>query len=187
MFQDDFESGNLSAWTTSAGLSVQSVTVHAGRLAAEGTTTNGATYAKKTLPSTYNDAYARIYFNLKSAASQVNLLRFRTAADGSIAFLGITTAGKLQLRNDAGAVTVNSATGVAVGSGWHVLEFHARINGTAGATEVWLDGVKVADLSITTNLGTTPIGRLQIGEVMTARTYDVVFDDVVVDVRSIGP
>ena len=160
-------SGNFSAWTTVAGLSLQSGAgvPHSGGFAAEGNTTNGATYAKKTLPSTYSDAYARIYFNLKSAAAQVNLLRFRTAADGSIAYLGITTAGKLQLKNDAGAASpVTSASGVATGSGWHALEFHALL-GASGATEVWLDGVKLADLSITTNLGTTAIGKLQIGEV----------------------
>jgi hypothetical protein len=31
------------------------------------------------------------------------------------------------------------------------------------------------------SLGSTPIGRLQIGEVNTGRTYDVLFDDVVFD------
>jgi hypothetical protein len=187
VFQDGFESGNLSAWTTYSGLTMQGGVVHTGNFAAEGNTTNGATYAKKVLASTYTDAYARTYFNLVSFASQVNLLRFRTSTDGSIAYLGVSTTGKLLLRNDAGAVTVNSATGVSAGSGWHALEFHAVINGAASTTEVWLDGVKVNDLSVTTNLGSTAIGRVQIGEVNTGRTYDVVFDDVVFSTGPIGP
>ena len=50
--------------------------MHSGGFAVEGNTTNGATYAKKTVTAT-RDAYARVWFNLKSEASQVNLLRMR--------------------------------------------------------------------------------------------------------------
>ena len=73
IFSDGFESGNLSAWTTSGGLTVQSALVHSGSFAAQGNTTNGATYAKKLLPTTYSNGYARIYFNLVSYSSQVEI------------------------------------------------------------------------------------------------------------------
>ena len=159
--------------------------VHDGTYAAQANTTNGNTYAKKILPATYADGYARIYFNLVSYASQVNLLRDRTSTDTSIGYLFVNTSGKLGLRNDIAATTITSVT--SVGSGWHALEFHLVINGASSTTEVWLDGVKVNDLSVTTDLGSNLIGRLQIGEVMTARTYNVVFDNVVFDVRPIGP
>jgi hypothetical protein len=184
IFSDGFESGNLAAWSTMGGLTVQTGTVHSGTYAAQGNTTNGATYAKKFLPSTYSNAYGRVYFNLLSYSSQVGLLRFRTATDGSIAYLYVDTTGKLNLRNDASAQTYISST--VVGSGWHSLEFHATI-GTSGATEVWLDGVLVNAFSLTPNLGTTPIGRLQIGEVQSGRTYNVVFDDAVFNTQPIGP
>ena len=186
IFQDGFESG-MTAWTSSAGLVVQNVVVHSGANAAQGNTTTGATYAKKTLATTYSDAYARIYFNLISYTSQVNLLRLRTAADGSLVYLFISTTGRLSLRNDVGLVTFTSTTSVTSGSGWHALELHCVINGTSSSTEVWLDNVKITDLSVTTDIGTTPIGRLQIGEVQTARTYNVVFDDVVFNTVRIGP
>ena len=163
---------------------MQSAMVHSGTYAAQGNTTNGNTYAKKTLPTNYTDGYGRIYFNLASYSSQVNLLRYRTSADVSIAYLFVNTSGKLGLRNDTAATTITSAT--SVGSGWHALEFHVVINGASSTTEVWLDGIKVNDLSITTNLGTTAIGRLQIGEVMTGRTYNVIFDDVIFDTQQIG-
>ena len=62
VFQDGFESGNLSAWTTNGGLTVQTATVHAGSFAAQANTTNGTTYAKKVLPATYSNGYGRVLF-----------------------------------------------------------------------------------------------------------------------------
>ena len=174
----------MSSWTTNAGLTVQTTLVHSGTYAAQGNTTNGATYAKKTLATSYSEGYARIYFNLVSYSSQVNLLRYRTSTDASISYLFVSTTGKLSLRNDVSATTLTSAT--SVGSGWHALEFHVLINGASSTTEVWLDGTRIDDLSITTNLGTTSIGRLQIGEVMSGRTYNVIFDDVIFDTQQIG-
>lgn len=186
VFADGFESGSLSAWSSSAGLTVQGSLVHAGSFGARATTTDGNTYAKKTLPSTYTDVWSRAFVNLVSTSSQVNLLRFRTAADGSIAYVFVNAAGALGLRNDAGSVTITSSTTLAPGSGWHAVELHTVINGTASAVEVWLDGVRVDALSTTTNLGTTPVGRVQIGEVQSGRTYDVAFDDVAVATQRVG-
>jgi hypothetical protein len=186
LFSDGFESGNLSAWTTSGGFTVQSATVHSGGFAAEGNTTAGATYAKKVLPSTYTDGYSRVFFNVKSASSQVNVLRHRTAADGSLAYVFVTASGQLGVRNDVGATTVTSA--LVVPPGWHEIELHTVINGTSSVIEVWLDGARVDALSTTTaNLGTTAMGKMQIGEVAAGRTYDVVFDDAAFGTSRVGP
>lgn len=187
VFSDDFETGNLSRWTSSGGLVPESSLVHAGSFAVRGDTTTGRTYAKKTLPATYTDGYARIYFYLASGyASQVNLLRFRAAADASLGYLYVTTTGKLALRNDAGAVTKLSTASVATDA-WHALELHVTIAGTAGSSEVWLDGTKLSDLSLTgQNWGSNPIAAFQIGEVQTGRTYDVTFDDVAFGTGRIG-
>ncbi len=187
IFSDGFETGNMSKWTSSGGLTLESTQTHTGTWAAQGNTTNGATYAKKTLSTTYTDGYFRIYFYLAPGyTSQVNVLRYRTAADGSLGYLFVTTAGKLALRNDVGAVTTTSATSVASGA-WHALELHLTTNGSASSTEVWLDDTRVTDLSLTgQNWGTTPIGRIQIGEVQTGRTYNVTFDDVAFDPARVG-
>jgi tartrate-resistant acid phosphatase type 5 len=184
IFSDGFESGDMSQWTTTRGLTVQAAITHGGRYAAQGNTTNGDTYAKKTLPATYTDAYARIYFNLVSYSSQVNLLRFRTAGDTSLAYLFVSTAGNLGLRNDVSGITLTS--GVQVSSGWHALEFHTVVNGATSQTEVWLDGVAVNELTTATDLGSQPVGRLQIGEVNTGRTYNVVIDDVAFAQQRLG-
>ena len=139
------------------------------------------------MPSTYTDGYARIWFNLQSTSSQVNLLRYRTAGDASLAYVFVSATGQLALRNDVTATTITSPTSVSPGSGWHELELHVLVNGTSSRTDVWLDGVHIDSLSISTDLGTTPIGRLQIGEVQSGRTYNVLFDDVAFDTKRVGP
>jgi hypothetical protein len=185
VFSDGFESGNLSAWTSSGGLTVQGTTLHSGAFAAQGNTTNGATYAKKTLPSTYNDAFARVWFNRLSGPDQVNLLRFRTSAGTSLGYLYLSTTGQLGFRNDTAATSTLSAT--IPDAGWHSLELHVTVNGTASTVQVWLDGAVIGDLGSTSaNLGTVAVGQLQIGEVQTGRTYNVAFDDAAFGTTRLG-
>jgi hypothetical protein len=112
-------------------------------------------------------------------------LRYRTAGDASLSYLFVSAAGQLGLRNDVAGTTLNSAT--SINGGWHSLEFHALINGGASRTDVWLDGSLVSALSGSTNLGSSPIGRLQVGEVQRGRPYHFVFDDVIFDTRRSGP
>jgi chitodextrinase len=182
LFADGFESGDLSAWTSKGGLTVEKADVRSGTYAAEGSTTAGATYAKKTLPDVYGDGYARVAFLVKSQPSQVNLLRFRTAAGGSLGYAYVSTAGRLGFHDDVTGGDVLSA--VVPGPGWHVLEL--RLDVTDGAVAVWLDGVAVAALTGPMNLGTAPTGAFQIGETTVGRTYDVVFDDAAFSTSRIG-
>jgi hypothetical protein len=186
VFFDSFESGNLSAWTSNSGLTVQGTLTHHGSFAARATTSNGSTYAKKMLPTTYADAWSRVYVNLLSTSSQVNLLRHRTDSDGSIAYVFVTAAGLLGLRNDVGSTTITSSTVLAPGSGWHAVELHTVVSGSASTVEVWLDGVRIDALSTSTDLGNAPVGRFQIGEVQSGRTYDVAFDEAAFGTRRIG-
>ena len=185
LFSDGFESGDLSAWTSSTGMTVQSTLTHAGSFAAQAVTTNGTTYAKKTLAANAADAYSRVWFDLQSTSSQVNLLRHRTAADGSIAYLFVSASGQLGLRNDVRATTTTSSVFVTPGSGWHELELHTLINGPSSKVDAWLDGTHIDALSFTTDLGTTPVGRLQIGDVQSGRTYDVTYDDASIGIEEL--
>ncbi len=188
IYSDGFESGTLSAWTSWSGLTVESAITHTGSFAAQANTTTGATYAKKTLPSTYTDAYSRVFVNLQSASSQVNLLRHRTAADASLAYVFVTASGQLGVRNDVAGTTTTSSAAILPGSGWHEVELHTIVNGTSSTIEVWLDGVRVDALSTTSaNLGTTAVGKMQIGEVQSGRTYNVVFDDAAFGTQRVGP
>jgi len=104
-------------------------------------------------------------------------MKFRTAANGSIGGLSISSTGKLSYRNDVTGVTTTSATVVTRGV-WQTLEVHLHIADTASQIETWYNGVKVSDLSKTDSLGTNPIGILQLGENTALLTYDVALDDI---------
>ena len=186
VFADGFETGDLSAWTTKGGpLAVEGVTVHGGTHAAEANTTAVGGYAKKTLPSTYVDGYARVWFDVVAQTGQVNLLRLREAGDASIGYAYIGTTGQLGYHNDATGTNTLSAT--IPTPGWHALELHILTGGAGGAVELWLDGVRIDDLSGPVTTGANAIGKIQIGETQTSsQTYDVAFDDVAFGTARLG-
>jgi hypothetical protein len=79
-----------------------------------------------------------------------------------------------------GFVTTNSTTRAPLGS-WHRFVLHAAIAGTSSRVDAAMDGTPVPGLTLTgQNLGTSSIGRLQLGETASDRTYDIAFDDVAV-------
>jgi chitodextrinase len=185
VFSDGFETGDLSLWTTTSALVAQGASVHSGSFAAQGTTSGSAAYGKRTLPSSYPDAYARVCFLVSSQASQVTLLRLRDTPTGSGAYVYLTSAGHVALRSDAlAAGTVSAAS---PGAGWHCLELHVAVSGASSVAEVWLDGAPIPDLSSTVDLGAVAaIGVLQIGDTASG-TWDVVFDDAAFGTSRLGP
>jgi hypothetical protein len=186
IFSDGFESGTFNNWNSHSGLSVETGAVHTGTYAVEGNTSTGATYAKKTLPGTYPDAYARIWFDVVAQPSQVNLLRLRDASGQSLGYVYIETTGQLGYHNDA--LGTNTLSDLAPSPGWHVLELHLSVDPAAGVVQIWLDNSPVSDLSSQgINTGSTPVAALQIGEVQTGLTYDVAFDDVAFGTSRLGP
>ena len=190
VFADGFESGTLAAWGSKAGLVVQGTTVHGGTHAVEGSTQNGGTYAKVTLPGgPYADAYSRVWFDVLAQPDQVNLLRLRTAAGASIGYVYVETTGQLGFHDDAAGT--NTLSSVVPAPGWHALELHVAVGanpGDLGTVELWLDNVRVTDLTSTSvDIGSTPVGGLQVGEVQSGLTYDVAFDDVAFGTARLGP
>lgn len=183
LFTDGFESGTLSGWTVTGGVTIDG-TAHAGSWGVRATAANGVAWAYHGLGASVPEVYVRTWFRAASLASTATLLRVRTATGTSLYSVGLTKSGKLTTSSNTTGTTVNSTTGVATGS-WHQVQIHAR-TGTAGQVDVWLDGVPVLDLSRTLSLGTAPIGRLQIGENATGRTFDVAFDDVTADTAFIS-
>jgi chitodextrinase len=185
IFSDGFESGTLLGWNGSSGMSVQQQIVFNGTRAARATTTGTpAAYAYKNLSPTVSEVYYDGRFNLISQGGGTNasLVRFRTAAVGSILTILRRTNGRLAYFNEVTGVTT---TGPAVSEGsWHELEVHVLINGANSLIEVWLDGTIVSALSTTDSLGTTPIGRIYIGDPSTGRTFDFAFDNQVISTSS---
>jgi hypothetical protein len=179
IFSDGFESGNLSGWTSaSSGMAVQGVEVRSGARAARATGSGATTaYARKTLASSSTALYYRAWFKVLSQGGTVDLLKLQTSAGGSVITLLVSSAGSLMVDNDGQGTNVWSPVVVSKGV-WHQAQLHVTINGSASQVEVWLDGTRISQLSVTQSLGSTPIGRLVLGNIPASRAYDIAFDDV---------
>ncbi|MDQ3879892.1 MAG: DNRLRE domain-containing protein [Chloroflexota bacterium] len=180
LFSDGFESRDLSAWTSALGLTVQDVVVGTGNWAGRATSTGAGASAYRQLAAPEPQLVAKVRFYVVSqGANSATLVKLRTGTGTSVIAIYRSSTGTLNLRNDASAITTSSGTVVTAGA-WHTLEFRARVDAAAGQTEVWLDGTRIPQLTLTQSLGTAPFGRVQIGETTTGRTYDIAFDDVTV-------
>jgi fibronectin type 3 domain-containing protein len=176
LFSDGFETGNTSKWTATSGMAVQQQVVAGGTWAARATSSSAAAYVYKTLATTQDDLYVDLKFNvISSGNNNVSLMRLRTSAAGAILTMYRRADGSLYYVDE---VSGASALGGQVTTGsWHELQVHSTIS--TGRLQVWLDGVPVTAMSRTDNLGTTPVGRVYVGEPATGRVFDVAYDNVV--------
>jgi hypothetical protein len=181
LFSDGFESGNLSAWTTVTNLAVQQQDVYSGAFGARATSSgSAASYASKSLTTSQSDLYYNLRFKILSQGStSVYLQRFRTSSNGAIAGVLVSSTGKLAYHNDvASPATTTTSTLVVTKNVWHQLETHLKINGALSQVEVWYDGARITALSRTDNFGTSPIGRIHVGDLQSTDVYNVAFDEV---------
>ncbi|MCX7624163.1 MAG: metallophosphoesterase [Thermomicrobium sp.] len=184
LFSDDFESGTLRAWSTVSGLTLTTEQPYSGTYAARALSTSGtAAYAIATLPSSSGELYVRVRFFVASQGNNtVYLLKLRTASNASLGGVFVSSTGKLGFRNDIAGQSTTTTTTVTTGT-WQTLLLHVVV-GTNGTVELVYNGSTIA--TITGNLGTEPIGRFQLGENSTGRTFDVRFDEVTVDPQPIA-
>jgi hypothetical protein len=152
--------------------------VYAGNYAARGISNSLSTVAFKLLSNPQDELYYRIRFKIISQAQTMNLMKFRTKDPGygkSILGVYVSNTGYLGIRNDTLPLTTPSSVQVTKGV-WHELQVRLLINGSAGQTEVWLDGNRINALSKTESFGTDQIGRLQLGEKDAGVNFDVAYD-----------
>ena len=188
VFNDDFETGDLSRWTSPTGLTVEQATGFSGSptlVARANTATADPSYARQTISDTQADLFAsmRVKIVSQDRASTVSLLKFRTASDDSILTLAVDGSGRLGVHNDVMGAGRTSSQTVSLGE-WHEIQAHIRVdtaNPAAGMLEIWYDGRLLADLSMAQDFGTSPVGRFQLGEHAPGQIYDFVFDDIVLD------
>jgi hypothetical protein len=175
MFSDDFTSGNFSNWTSNTRLTIDNTLGSPGTPSARAQVTNQSATAYRTLNATTMSACTSMNVN-RTTGGPVDVFRLRTAANGAIIKLVILANGNLQLRSDFASTTFNS--NVALGTGWHNVE----LCGTVGSNTTWSlyrDGVRIVN-AWQADTGTTPIGRLQIGDTV-AKTFTLNFDHIVMD------
>jgi len=175
IFSDGFESGNLSQWTAARGIAAQQQVSYAGSWSARATATGAPAYAYESLSPTQPELYYDGRFDVVSQSTNASLVRFRTSSVGAILTILRRSDGRLAYYNEVTGVTTVGPT-VSTGS-WHELEVHVLVNGGSSLVEVWLDGNKLTTLSKTDSLGTTPVGRVYIGDPAGGRTFDSVFDN----------
>jgi acid phosphatase type 7 len=178
IFEDGFESGNVSRWTAAAGLVAQQLQVFTGSYAGRATSAGTAAYAYRSLSPSLGDLYYDGRFKVLSQGTTFSLVRFRTAAAGAILTIMRRTDGRLAYFNEVTGVTTLGP--VATLGSWHELEVHVVVNGTSSAIEAWLDGARISAFSKADSLGTTPVGRIYIGDPASARAFDVAFDEQII-------
>jgi hypothetical protein len=180
LFYDDFENGNLLAWSLTNNLIPQHEEVHSGAFAIRATN-NGLipTYAVKALNHTQYDLYYSLWFNVisKDISTSAYLQHFRTTRNNSILGVFISSTGRLGYRNDITGLS-NTFGPTVTYKIWHQLETHIQINGTASQVEIWLDGQKIDSLSQIESLSNVGVGRIQLGDNKSSDVYDIAFDDV---------
>jgi hypothetical protein len=174
IFTDDFSNG-FANWTSVTRMTVDSTTGSPAAPSARVQVSGQSAFATKTLPATYSTLCMSLNVNETQLGANV-LLRMRTAADGPVSRVALDANGVLRVRSDVSGVL--SPPTVALGTGWHAIELCGTV-GTAGTWDLYRDGVKVLDQWVA-NTGTTPIGRVGIGDTA-VKTWTANLDQVVVD------
>lgn len=180
-FQDGFESGDFSRWSTAQGIVVQTKDVADGSfsaLAAGGGEAVGH-YARVGLAAPQGDLYYQLRFKFAQLPGTTVDVAQVINANGQVAVaITVASSGRLGIRSDLdtrGGAT--SSTRIKAGV-WYELQVRVTIAGTSGASEVWLDGGKIGTLSRTLRLGTALLSQIQIGTTAKGLTFAVLFDDV---------
>jgi hypothetical protein len=186
-FAEGFEHGDLRRWVAVDGLEVQRQEVldgaHAARARSDG---SRRAYARTRLSWPRHHLYARLRFKvLQLGAQPVSLLRLLTDGTAPVIDLAVDANGSL-IAVTGPAAARKSQTRVGLRA-WHELRLRVRVaagDGT-GEIDVWLDGERLAMLSGPAVLGKEPIVLLQLGDDGRGRIFDVVYDDLLVDVARI--
>jgi hypothetical protein len=183
IFSDSFASGNFSNWTSVTRLTIDNGSGGVAPPSARAAVNAQIAFAYKNLPSTLSAICMSTKVNVPSLdPSATTLLRLRTSANGPIVRVFANPSGILYVRSDASSTQIWS--GVALGTGWHSLKLCGTV-GISGTWNLYRDAVKIVN-GWTANTGTTPVGRVDIGNAQTF-TATVNFDDVVIDpARELG-
>jgi hypothetical protein len=180
VFSDNFSAG-FTNWSGSTALTLDGSQGGIAPPSARAQVTNAPAWAFRSLGTTLPSACMSMNVNVASRGSSFTaLMRLRTAANGNIVRVFMNNAGVLWIKSDVSGAQRSSATNI--GTGWHQIELCGTV-GAAGTWSLYRDGIQIVN-AWAANTGTTPVGRIEIGDTL-ARTFTANFDDVVVD-RSPG-
>jgi hypothetical protein len=176
-WSDGFDSANFSAWTSVTRMTIDGGTGGTAPPSAFASPVGRSAVASKTLGTDFPSICLSASVNVTNrGTAALDLLRLRTAGNGNIGRVLLSANGILQVKSDVSGTVKGS--GSSLSAGWHSIEVCMTV-GTAGSWDLYLDGTQVVTGWVA-NTGTTPVGRIQIGD-SAAKTFTVNFDDVVVD------
>lgn len=176
IFADDFSSGTLANWSNVTRFSIDGSTGAPAPPSARASVSGQTASMVRVLGSSHTTICISVRVNVASRTGSMALWRLRTAGDGPIVRVFVNDAGVLAIRSDVSGVT--RASGVALGSGWHVVELCGTV-GSAGSWDLYRDGVRIVSGWVA-NTNSTPVGRLTLGNT-TAGTWTANVDDIRVD------
>ena len=179
IFSDTFASASFAAWTGTTNMTIDPGTGRAAPPSAKAQAVSSQAFAYELLPTTLDTVCMSANVNATSPGTGLPvLLRLRTAANGPIARVYLSSTGILSIRSDVSGVQKSS--GVALGTGWHGIQLCGTV-GASGSWDLYRDGTEIVTGWVA-NTGTTPVGRVEIGD-NGVKTYTINFDDVSV----VGP
>ena len=183
IFSDDFSSGTFAKWSGTTNMAIDTTSGQAAPPSAQARAVSSRAYAYEQLPTARSTICVGVNVNtLPAGTSTLVLIRLRTAANGAVARTFLSSTGVLSLRSDVSAAQRSS--GVSLGTGWHRIEFCGTV-GTAGTWSLYRDGVAIVT-DWTANTGTTPVGRVEIGDTG-VKTFTINFDDVAITAPGAEP
>ncbi|MEA2512808.1 MAG: large repetitive protein [Thermomicrobiales bacterium] len=181
LFSDGFERGDFSRWNVVKGLAVDQQDVASGSFAARANSAGEVAFARDTLDPPESSLSYRVRFKiLDQGKNPVTLLRFRAHGE-SVLGVFVTQDNRLSYFDDVTRTSNTSRTKVTLRE-WHEVDARILVDGPRSRVEIWLDGEVVADLNTIEDLGTAPVDEIQMGDSAPKRRYDVLFDEVLVDV-----
>jgi hypothetical protein len=176
VFADDFAAG-LAGWASVTRISLDAGSGSASAPSVRGTPTAQSAFAFASLSTTLTTVCASANVNVANQGGvALDLIRLRTATGGPIVKANLDAAGRLIVRSEVSATQRSS--GVVLPAGWNNVELCGTV-GASGAWDLYLNGTKIVNAWVA-NTGTTPVGRVQVGDTA-AKTWVANWDDVVVD------
>ena len=177
VFSDHFDAG-LGSWTQISGIAIDAGDGDAAPPSARADAAGTKAVMYHDLGSNHQTLCLSENVKLSSiGANSVVLMRLRTAANGAIGRVYVSSSRVIWLRSDVSGVQLSSGVALPLGT-WSNLEICGTI-GTAGSWQLYLDGTSILG-PWTSDSGTTQIGRVQIGD-DAVKTFSLNVDDIVAD------
>jgi hypothetical protein len=134
-------------------------------------------FARTQLLGAPPEVYARLRFRvLTQGEHTLYLVRVSDETGGHLAGVYRSAAGRLAVRDQETEQSATSEVDIALDR-WYELVLRARA-GSQGGLEVWLDGVRLGDISDQWPLSGTSLGSIQVGDDVSERTFQLLVDDV---------